>query len=230
MNANNTPPEPDAVESLLLRIEAEEGFGLDRIPRAAPRDEPESTGEGLAHFEKKAQACTACSLYKQRDRLVFGAGNPQADLMFVGEAPGYDEDREGVPFVGKAGQLLTRMIKAMGFTREEVYIANVLKCHPPKNRTPVPKEISACRTFLEEQIRIISPRIIVALGAPASKTLLDSNQGISALRGRAFPYKGMVGIQIIPTFHPAYLLRNESEKGKVWKDLQLAMAILQEKK
>jgi DNA polymerase len=204
-------------DQLYLHLEAELGFGIDRLPGGRARQ------GSLRDVEARAEACTACPLHAERDKLVFGAGDPKARLLFVGEAPGVDEDRTGVPFVGRAGQLLTRMIEAMGYVRDAVYIANVIKCHPKGNRTPSPRETEACRSFLEAQIRIIAPEVIVALGAPAARTLLRREQGIGALRGRAYAYEGNREIVIIPTFHPAYLLRNEAEKGKAWQDLQLAM-------
>ncbi|HSN15228.1 MAG TPA: uracil-DNA glycosylase, partial [Anaeromyxobacteraceae bacterium] len=155
-----------------------------------------------------------------RTSLVFGVGNPRADLAFVGEGPGADEDREGEPFVGKAGQLLTRMIEAMGYRRQDVYIANVVKCRPPGNRNPEPDEIEACEPFLRGQLAAIAPKVIVALGKFAAQTLLRDTTPISRLRGRWFEYGG---IRLMPTFHPAYLLRSPEEKKKAWDDLQLVM-------
>ncbi|MCA9672371.1 MAG: uracil-DNA glycosylase [Myxococcales bacterium] len=165
--------------------------------------------------------CQRCRLSNKRKNIVFGVGNPDADLMLIGEAPGFDEDQQGIPFVGKAGQLLTRMIKAMGLTREEVYIANIVKCRPPQNRDPEADEIDACEPFLKKQIDIIAPRIIIALGSFAVKTLLRTTSGIMRLRGS---WKSYHGIPLMPTFHPAYLLRNEAGKRPVWGDLQLVMA------
>jgi DNA polymerase len=151
---------------------------------------------------------------------VFGVGNPAAEIMFVGEGPGADEDQQGEPFVGKAGQLLTKMIEAMGFRREDVYIANVVKCRPPGNRNPEPDEIAACEPFLRAQIAAISPKVIVALGKFAAQTLLRDTTPISKLRGRWSSYEG---VKLMPTFHPAYLLRSPEEKKKAWEDLQLVM-------
>ena len=199
----------------------------DKAAAAARGAPPATSPERLAEMAREVAACRACGLHATRRHTVFGEGDPDADLLFVGEAPGADEDRTGRPFVGRAGELLTRMIKAMGFNRDQVFIANVLKCRPPNNRTPARDEILACRHVLEEQIRLIAPRVIVALGAPAAKTLLDQKKGINALRGRAHPYS-VPGVRIVPTFHPAYLLRNESEKRKAWEDLQLAMSLLRE--
>ncbi len=164
--------------------------------------------------------CTRCKLHGGRTRLVFGVGNPSARLMFVGEGPGGDEDLQGEPFVGRAGQLLTKMIEAMGFARSEVYIANVVKCRPPNNRDPEPDEIEACEPFLKAQIRAIQPQVIVALGRFAVQTLLRDTTPISRQRGRWREYEG---VRLMPTFHPAYLLRNPAEKKPAWDDLQLVM-------
>jgi uracil-DNA glycosylase family 4 len=161
--------------------------------------------------------CTRCRLHRDRSKIVFGQGNPKARLMFIGEGPGAEEDRQGLAFVGKAGQLLTRIIVAIGLTREQVYIANIVKCRPPGNRDPQEDEIATCLPFLEQQIRVIGPEIICTLGAPASKTILDTKEPISRLRGRFYERNG---IQVMPTFHPAYLLRNPSEKRPVWEDMQ----------
>ncbi len=164
--------------------------------------------------------CARCKLAKGRTRLVFGVGNPAAELMFVGEGPGADEDRQGEPFVGRAGQLLTKMIEAMGYRREDVYIANVVKCRPPENRNPEPDEMDACEPFLRRQIDAMAPKVIVALGKVAAQTLLRETSPISRLRGRWFTYGG---VKLMPTFHPAYLLRSPDEKKKAWEDLQLVM-------
>ena len=164
--------------------------------------------------------CTRCKLHGGRTRLVFGVGNPDAELVFVGEGPGADEDLQGEPFVGRAGQLLTRMIEAMGFARSDVYIANVVKCRPPGNRDPEPDEIEACEPFLKAQIAAIRPRVVVALGRFAVQTLLRDATPISRQRGRWREYEG---VKLMPTFHPAYLLRNPAEKKPAWDDLQLVM-------
>ena len=168
--------------------------------------------------------CTRCKLSTLgRKQVVFGVGNPAADLMFVGEAPGAEEDVQGVPFVGRAGQLLTKMIAAMGFARDDVYIANVVKCRPPENRNPEPDEIESCEPFLFRQIETIRPKVIVALGAFAAKTLLKSQDPISKLRGRVFEYHGA---KLIPTFHPSFLLRSPGQKKYAWEDLKLALALM----
>ena len=168
--------------------------------------------------------CTRCKLHSLgRKQIVFGAGNPRAELMFVGEAPGADEDAQGVPFVGRAGQLLTKMIEAMGFTREDVYIANVIKCRPPENRNPDPDEVLSCEPFLFKQIESIGPQVIVALGAFAAKALLKSEQPISRLRGQVHDYHGA---KLIPTFHPSYLLRSPGQKKYAWDDLKRALSVM----
>ena len=168
--------------------------------------------------------CTRCKLHTLgRRQIVFGVGNPGADLMFVGEGPGADEDIQGVPFVGRAGQLLTKMIAAMGFTREDVYIANVVKCRPPENRNPEADEIGSCEPFLFRQIEAIQPKVIVALGSFAAKTLLKTNDPISRLRGRVFEYHGA---QLVPTFHPSFLLRSPNQKKYAWDDLKKVLVLL----
>jgi uracil-DNA glycosylase len=164
--------------------------------------------------------CTRCALHKGRNKLVFGDGSPTARLMFVGEGPGADEDAQGIPFVGKAGQLLNNMIAAMGLRREEVYIANVVKCRPPGNRTPEPDEGNTCSPFLFRQIDVVRPQVIVALGATAATYLLGARQPLAGLRGRVHAFRGM---QLIITYHPAYLLRDPRQKKEAWADLQIAM-------
>lgn len=171
--------------------------------------------------------CQKCKLCSTRTHIVFGTGNPRASLLFVGEAPGGDEDLQGKPFVGRAGQLLTKMIIAMGLSREEVYIANIIKCRPPENRNPAPEEIAACQPFLLRQIEAIRPKVICALGSFSAQTLLQTQQKISALRGHFHDFPGVAGVKVLPTFHPAYLLRNPSEKKRVWEDLQKIMIALQ---
>ncbi|MEW6320280.1 MAG: uracil-DNA glycosylase [Acidobacteriota bacterium] len=169
--------------------------------------------------------CSRCKLHALgRRQVVFGVGNPKAALMFVGEGPGEDEDRQGEPFVGRAGQLLTRIIEAIGLTREQVYIANVIKCRPPGNRNPEPDEVEQCEPFLFRQIDAIGPRVIVALGKFAAQSLLRTADPISKLRGRVYAYRGG---SLVPTFHPAYLLRNPSAKREVWEDMKKVRAILQ---
>ena len=180
--------------------------------------------EALSAIRADLGDCMRCKLHTQgRTQIVFGVGDPSAYLMFVGEAPGADEDIQGEPFVGRAGQLLTKMIEAMGFGREEVYIANVLKCRPPGNRNPEPDEIEQCEPFLFRQIASIQPKVIIALGAFAARTLLQTQDPISRLRGRVFAFRGA---QLIPTFHPSFLLRSPGYKREAWEDLKKALGLL----
>jgi uracil-DNA glycosylase len=167
--------------------------------------------------------CTRCKLHKGRKKLVFGDGSSTAKLVFVGEGPGADEDVQGLPFVGRAGKLLTQMIEAMGLQRKDVYICNVVKCRPPENRTPEPDEVQTCSPYLLRQIDAINPKVIVCLGAVAAKTLLETNKGITQFRGQWLEWRGR---KLMATYHPAYLLRNPPAKADVWKDLQKVMAEL----
>jgi DNA polymerase len=182
--------------------------------------------EALAAIRGDIGDCTRCKLHALgRKQIVFGVGNTGADLMFVGEAPGADEDEQGIPFIGRAGQLLTKIIEAIALTREDVYIANVIKCRPPQNRNPEPDEVATCEPFLFHQIDAIKPKVIVALGKFAAQTLLRTETPISRLRGQLFEYRGT---KLIPTFHPAYLLRNPSSKREVWEDMKLVKRLLTE--
>jgi uracil-DNA glycosylase family 4 len=185
---------------------------------------PASAGDTLEGLAAVAAACTQCRLSENRKTVVFGEGYPKADVMFVGEGPGAEEDRTGRPFVGQAGKLLDRMIFAMGLEREEVYIANVVKCRPPGNRDPKDDEVAACAAFLDRQIELIAPKVIVALGKPASRRLTGTNKPMGALRGRWSSYRG---VPLMPTFHSAYLLRNPKAKRDVWEDIKLVMRRLQ---
>jgi len=206
------------VGDLRRRLETEARAGRDLVPHPGPR--PRSRAEKLRLLDAAREvvaACRLCPLAKTRTNTVYGEGSPDARLMFIGEGPGADEDAQGRPFVGRAGQLLNKIIEAAGLKREEVYIANIVKCRPPENRVPEREEIDACRAYLDAQIDVIRPRVICTLGSPATKTLLDINEGINALRGRLFDYRGF---RLIPTFHPAYLLRNPAEKGKTWADIK----------
>jgi len=180
-------------------------------------------GDTLPRIREDLGECTRCKLHKHRRTIVFGDGNSKAELVFVGEGPGADEDAQGLPFVGRAGKLLTQMIEAMGLERKDVYICNVVKCRPPENRTPEDDEVSTCSPFLFRQLEVISPKVIVCLGAVAAKTLLRTNRGISQFRGQWLDYRGS---KLLATYHPAYLLRNPNAKGEVWKDLQKVMAVL----
>jgi DNA polymerase len=180
-------------------------------------------GDSLPAILSDIGDCTRCKLHRGRTKLVFGDGNPKADLVFVGEGPGRDEDAQGLPFVGRAGKLLTQMIGAMGLQRQEVYICNVVKCRPPENRTPEKDEVETCSPFLLRQLDAISPKVIVCLGSVAAQTLLETNRGISHFRGEWLDFRGK---KLMATYHPAYLLRNPSAKGEVWKDLQKVMVVL----
>jgi uracil-DNA glycosylase family 4 len=191
---------------------------------AVPLRIARSTQEALIAIREDLGDCTRCKLHALgRTQIVFGVGNPAAELMFIGEAPGADEDIQGIPFVGRAGQLLTRMIEAMGFKRDEVYIANVLKCRPPNNRDPQPDEVECCEPFLFRQIASIQPKVIVALGAHAARALLKTQAPISRLRGRVYEFRGA---QLIPTFHPSFLLRSPGYKREAWEDLKKALTLL----
>jgi DNA polymerase len=204
-------------------------------PEPMPVKQPpvSQPGESLPIIQDKPAAlkniradigdCTRCRLHKGRTNLVFGVGNPNAELMFVGEGPGADEDAQGEPFVGRAGQLLNNMISAMGLKREDVYIANVVKCRPPGNRTPEKDECDTCSPFLLRQIEVIKPKVIVALGAVAAKNLLAVNDSMANLRGRWYDFRGA---RLAVTYHPAYLLRDPRQKKEAWKDLQMVMKYL----
>ncbi len=185
---------------------------LSRLSEVQPED--------LEGIQSEVSACMRCNLSKTRTQTVFGEGDSRARLVFVGEGPGYEEDQQGQPFVGAAGQLLTKIIQAMGLGREDVYICNIIKCRPPGNRNPQPEEIEACLPFLEHQLKVIQPEYICALGAVAAQTLLKTETPISRLRGRLHSFGK---ISLMPTFHPAYLLRNPDKKRDVWKDIQLLM-------
>jgi uracil-DNA glycosylase family 4 len=179
--------------------------------------------ETLLQIRDDLGECTRCKLHSTRTKIVFGDGSPKAQLIFVGEGPGADEDAQGLPFVGRAGKLLTQMIEAMGLQRRDVYICNVVKCRPPGNRQPEPDEVAACSPFLFRQLDSIQPKVIVCLGATAFQTLLQTNRSISHYRGQWLDYRGY---KMLPTYHPAYLLRNPAAKADVWKDLQKVMAEL----
>ena len=180
-------------------------------------------GDTLPIVRADLGECTRCKLHTTRNKIVFGDGSATAQLVFVGEGPGADEDAQGLPFVGRAGKLLTQMIEAMGLQRRDVYICNVVKCRPPGNRQPEKDEVETCSPFLYRQLDVLRPKVIVCLGATAAQTLLQTNRGISHFRGEWLDYRGY---KMIATFHPAYLLRNPAAKGDVWKDLQKVMAEL----
>jgi len=204
----------------------------DQMPQVpqVPRVQDAASEGGAARVlallkDEIGPQCKRCKLHTLgRKQVVFGVGNPGAELMFVGEGPGADEDQQGEPFVGAAGQLLTKIIEAMKMTREQVYIANVIKCRPPGNRNPEPDEVAECEPFLFRQIDAIKPKVVVALGKFAAQSLLRTAEPISRLRGREYNYRGAI---LIPTFHPAYLLRNPSSKRDVWDDMKKVLGILQ---
>jgi DNA polymerase len=199
--------------------------GVRQLPGVARTDAPAadalpsdaSRPETLAAIRAELEACRCCGLCRERQKIVYGVGNEQARLVFVGEAPGREEDIQGEPFVGEAGKLLDRILFAMGLTRAEVYICNVLKCRPPRNRDPLPDEIATCLPFLQRQLKAIQPQVIVTLGKFAGQTLLQSETPISRLRGQWGEYQG---IPLMPTFHPAFLLRNPAAKKEVWEDMK----------
>lgn len=204
-------PGPAAPEPVELR---HENAAIDAVP---------ATWQAL---RERVAACTLCELHCTRTQTVFGVGNPQARWMFIGEAPGAEEDRQGEPFVGRAGQLLTSMLRALGFAREDVYIANVLKCRPPGNRDPRPEEARACRGYLERQIELVSPTLIVAVGRIAAQNLLQTETPLARLRGQLHAL-GVERWPVLVTYHPAYLLRSPAEKRKAWQDLLFARQVFE---
>jgi uracil-DNA glycosylase len=205
------PRVSEIIKDLKLYLGYLKGMGIDALPSSLP------SRPALKEVRMALGDCKRCKLHRTRKTLVFGEGNDRATLMFVGEGPGYDEDVQGRPFVGKAGQLLTKIIESIQLKREEVYIANIVKCRPPQNRNPEPDEIIACLPFLQKQIQTIEPKIICALGAFAAQSLLQTGEKISSLRGRPFD---LGGIRVIPTYHPAFLLRNPEKKREVWEDMK----------
>ncbi len=205
-------------EAYLLWLK-DEGVQRVEVGLPSPKKPPAGHGAELERIACTIAGCRKCPLHRTRTQTVPGQGNPQPEIMFIGEAPGADEDEQGLAFVGRAGQLLTKMIQAMGLQREEVFIANILKCRPPDNRPPLPEEMETCIPFLKEQIRVLKPKVIVALGATAVRGLVGLD-GISKLRGKWLLFEG---IDLMPTYHPAYLLRNPPAKKEVWMDLQEAL-------
>lgn len=203
----------------LQEIQARRGAAAAPIETAVPAEPavPAETSPGLEEIAQRISVCTKCSLHETRTNTVPGQGNPRPEIMFIGEGPGHDEDVQGLAFVGRAGQLLTKMIEAMGFARDEVFIGNIVKCRPPENRKPMPDEMETCMPFLREQIAVLQPKVIVALGATAVQGLLDVTTGITKLRGTWMTFEG---IDVMPTFHPAYLLRTQKAKRPAWDDLQ----------
>ncbi len=239
-------PEPEIATPMAQALHAAAGASAAaasrRAPEPTPAPKPASAPAFAAPvtapslFEERIESdtldriradigpnCTRCKLHKARTNIVFGVGNPKAQLVFVGEGPGRDEDEQGEPFVGRAGKLLTQMIEAMGLRRGDVYICNVVKCRPPENRLPEKDEIATCSPYLLRQLGVIQPKVICCLGSCSAQTMLQTTQGISRFRGEWFDYRGS---KLIATYHPAYLLRNPAAKGEVWKDLQKVMAVL----
>jgi len=235
MNSASDPRDQDFAKELMMVIDSlvmtitqdkEEKRSLSYLATLEPSVKHQSVSSvlSLEDIQRSIKNCQRCHLHAGRKNVVFGSGNPQASLVFIGEAPGADEDQQGLPFVGRAGQLLTKIIEAMGSKREDVYIANILKCRPPNNRNPLPAEIQVCEQFLIQQLTAISPKIICALGTFAAQTLLKREIPITVMRGKFYDYHG---IALMPTYHPAYLLRNPSAKRLVWEDVQQIMKRLQ---
>lgn len=226
----------DVLDSIKAYIELDRASGINEFftDQQSPETACPASGlngryggpkppDDLDSLKKEVLACTRCGLHKTRRNVVFGSGNTAAKLVFVGEAPGEDEDVQGLPFVGRAGQLLTKIIEAMGLKRSDVYIANILKCRPPHNRMPLPTEIIECEENVKKQIEFIKPKVICTLGKFASQTLLRTQVPISALRGKFREYNG---VKVMPTYHPAYLLRNPADKKLVWGDMKQVMKVL----
>jgi len=215
------PPPPVTAQSEARGARAQD-VALPVLPslfNAAPRVE----GDTLERIREDIGDCKRCRLCEARNKIVFGDGNARAELVFIGEGPGHDEDVQGLPFVGRAGKLLTQMIEAMGLRREEVYICNIVKCRPPENRQPERDEVATCSPFLDRQLAVIRPKVVVCLGNVAAQTLLGTNKSISQFRGQWFEFRGS---KLLATYHPAYLLRTPSAKSEVWKDLKNVMAEL----
>ena len=203
-----------------LSTSLENGMILSPLEDSSREDQTIPIKADWETLQQQVSACTACQLHQTRTQTVLGVGNRQADWMFIGEAPGVDEDVQGEPFVGRAGQLLNAMLYAIGLRREEVYIANIIKCRPPNNRNPTHEESTCCNPFLQQQIALIKPKLIIALGRVAAQQLLATTEPIGQLRGQRFEY-AYLGIPLIATYHPAYLLRRPTEKRRAWQDLQL---------
>jgi uracil-DNA glycosylase family 4 len=219
-----TELDPAVLETLsrsvpVMGSQPEDTISADALSHAADTARPTSTNvlEGLAQISTRIAQCRQCTLCEARTNTVPGQGSPTPAIAFVGEGPGADEDQQGLAFVGRAGKLLTKMIEAMGLTRDEVWIGNIVKCRPPGNRAPLPDEMEACLPYLKEQLALLQPRVIVCLGATAVKGLLETKTGITKLRGN---WRSFEGIDVMPTFHPAYLLRNPPAKKDVWEDLK----------
>ena len=199
---------PKTIQEIKKSLLYQQHLGLEKLPTGV---------KTLEQIRAEIGECTRCRLCEGRTKIVFGVGNPKAELMFIGEGPGRDEDIQGEPFVGRAGVLLNKIIEAMGMKRSDIYIANIVKCRPPENRAPLPDEVAMCIPFLQQQIETIKPKVIVCLGAVAYKNLLQTEEGISRVRGEWLEYKN---IKVMPTYHPAYLLRNPEAKKPVWEDMK----------
>jgi len=234
MPSKENPPAGE-LPSIKRRVWLEKSFGVKGVyrDRNTPADSPAGVADDRAarqalldEIAAEVATCHRCPLYEEATNPVFGVGNPCAELMFIGEGPGAEEDLRGEPFVGRAGQLLTKIIRAMGMQRSDVYIANVVKHRAPGNRTPTNYEIAQCHGYLMRQLEIIKPKIICALGLPAAQTLLKSEKSIGALRGRFYPYPDNPEIKVMPSYHTAYLLRNPADKGKTWDDMKKILAEL----
>ncbi|MGO8988986.1 MAG: uracil-DNA glycosylase [bacterium] len=216
----------EMIGNLKSYLEYLKGIGIAFLPTSEAGSEEATRTEilTLAEVRKELGDCKRCKLHRARRTIVFGEGNEKSSLMVIGEGPGYDEDVQGRPFVGKAGQLLTKILQSINLPREEVYITNIIKCRPPQNRNPEPDEIQSCNPFLMKQIAVIQPRIICALGAFSAQTLLKTDTKITALRGKLFDLEG---IKVIPTYHPAFLLRNPERKREVWEDMKKIAELIQ---
>ncbi len=227
-NSETKKEAADLVDALKERVLWDLEIGLSGYSKGDSLKQPvsQSSLKSLEDLQASIGDCTRCPLHQGRTNLVFGEGAPNAKLVFVGEGPGFDEDQSGRPFVGAAGQLLNKIISAIGFKREDVYICNVVKCRPPNNRAPLPEEASMCGPFMRRQTEIISPDVIVALGRPAAHFILNEETPISRLRGS---FVDLDGIMVMPTYHPAYLLRNPSAKRSVWEDMKMVRDHLNEK-
>lgn len=212
------------VQDLKRSLLYQQGLGLQGLPKGEEIVTKTKAHKTLEQIREELGECTRCKLCEGRTHIVFGVGDPHAKLMFVGEGPGRDEDLQGEPFVGRAGQLLTKIIEAMGMKRSDVYIANIIKCRPPENRAPLPDEAATCIPFLHQQIEAIQPKVIVCLGSVAFQYLLETEQKISAMRGQWQEFKG---IKVMPTYHPAFLLRNPDAKKPVWEDMKKVRDLLQ---
>lgn len=216
----------ELLSDLKIYLEYLKGMGIVSLPVSENISGKTARSEilTLEEVRKELGDCKRCKLHRTRRTIVFGEGNEKATLMFIGEGPGYDEDVQGKPFVGRAGQLLTKIIESINRSRDEVYIANIIKCRPPQNRNPEPDEIQSCHPFLMKQIRAIQPKIICALGTFSAQTLLQTDTKITALRGKLYDLEG---IKVIPTYHPAFLLRNPERKREVWEDMKKIAELIQ---